>query len=82
MDRGSLRCRGLKATETRSRRSSYVEVCEETLIKLVQSDKTFSHIFFCASGVLGLGEFSLSISFGTEDVVDMLSHVSSVSPVL
>lgn len=42
--------------------------------------KTYS--FLCVSGVFGLGEFSFNISLGTEEVVDMLSPVSSVSPVL
>lgn len=44
--------------------------------------KNPNYIFLCVSGVLGLGEFNLSINLGTEDVVDMLSPVSSVSPVL
>lgn len=39
-----------------------------------------TYIFLCVSGVLGRGEFSFSINLGTDEVVDMLSQVSSVSP--
>jgi hypothetical protein len=41
-----------------------------------------THIFLVVSGVLGRGELSFSMSLGTEEVFDMLSPVSSVSPVL
>lgn len=41
-----------------------------------------THIFLFVSGVFGLGELSFSMSFGTDEAVDMLSPVSSVSPVL
>ena len=47
--------------------------------KKIKAEK-FSYVFFVGivSGVLGRGEFNLSISLGTEDV-ELLSAVSSVS---
>jgi hypothetical protein len=68
--------------ESQSRRSLFCAACHERIHQKIafRVDLPPTYIFL-VSGVLGLGELSFSISFGT-DAVDMLSPVSSVSPVL